>query len=62
MRKYNLDDGLAVPASAVDVHGCAGVCREVLAVIVSPVVCVGLDNEPVGMCWLHQFCSGCVLS
>lgn len=59
--EYNLDDGLAVIVFPVDVHCCASVSREVLAVIVSLVVCVGLDNEPAGMCWLHQFCSGCAL-
>lgn len=54
--KYNLGDGLAGRVYPLDVHCCASVSREVLAVIVSP------DSDPVGICWLHQFCRERVFS
>lgn len=59
--KYNLDDGLAVTGLPVDVYCCGSVSGKVLAAMVSPMVCGGLDNDPGGMCWLHHFYRGCML-
>lgn len=59
--KYNLEE-LAVTLFPMDVYCCDSVSGKMLAVTVSPMVCVGLNNDPVGVCWLHHFCRGCVLS
>lgn len=63
--KYNLGDGLAGKVYPPDVHCCASVSREVLAVIVSLTVilweCVGCTNSAVSVCFPESIICRCML-